>query len=233
MNKLNTPGRPKWDDTSTYPSHIDWSFSNWAWEFLRRNESFQQGCERHQKSPSSVQNAFANTFGLQKFKTFRESFGAGEVPEWLSVLPNVLVRATKAEGQLQEAVVRRGRVVLSFDLDEMLKNRPTLDAQVFNAGFYLNDCLREYAGLLKSKIRSPRPQKAKLFKYLRVLDATVLADKVTPAAIAAVLYPGQCGVENHYSGEGKIEHHRKVAQSLVESGYLELPAKDYQTIKKK
>ena len=225
--------RPNWVDESSYPDHTQWSFCNWAWEFLRRNVEFQQACKAAEHGSDSDRLAVAKRFGLQEFKDFKEHFFTGAVPEWLSVIPGILSRATLKDGKLKERVIPHGQVVMTFDLDEMLKNRPTLDAQVYNAGFYLNDCLREYAELKAKKPRSPRPQKAKLFKYLRVHDATVYAGVSDDSLITDELYPGQSGVANNYSGEAKIKHHRAAAANMVESGYLELPAKDYQKIKKK
>lgn len=223
--------RPNWQDKSSYPDHKDWSFSNWAWEFLRRNEDFQRQCISAENASAAKQLQVAKQFGLQDLKDFREDFFTSNVPEWLSVLPGVLSRATKKGGKLGERSIPHGQVVMSFDLAQMLNNRPTLDAQVYNAGFYLNECLKEYAALQGKSPRSPRPQKAKLFKYLRVYDAANYAGVSDNALIAAELYPGQVGVANNYSGEGKIAHHRAAALKMVDSGYLELPAKDYQKIK--
>lgn len=121
---------------------------------------------------------------------------------------------------------------MTFDLDEMLKNRPTLDAQAYNAAYYLNSCLKEYSELKGQKPRSPRPQKAKLFAYLRVLDAVTHAKVDDNDVIAAVLYPGEIGVANHYTGVAKVRNGITASKRMAESGYLELPAKDYQKIKK-
>ena len=203
---LKTDGvlrRPNWQDKSSYPDHTDWSFSNWAWEFLRRNEAFQRQCTSAENASAAKRLHVAKQFGLQELKDFREHFFTGKVPEWLSVLPGVISRATEKEERLEERLVQHGQVVMTFDLKEMLNNRPTLDAQVYNAGFYLNDCLKEYAALQGKSPRSPRPQKAKLFKYLRVYDAANYAGISDNALIAAELYPGQVGVANNYSGEGK------------------------------
>ena len=46
----------------------------------------------------------------------------------MSVLSGVLRRATLKDGKLRERVIPHGQVVMTFDLAEMLKNRPTLDA---------------------------------------------------------------------------------------------------------
>lgn len=235
MTKNDAPPlrRPDWHDEATYPDYTKWSYSNWAWEFLRRNEQFQQCCYALEAGSLDEQLTVAKRFGLQEFKHFREHFHVGRVPEWLSVLPGILVRATDKDKTLKERSIPQGQVVMTFDLDEMLKNRPTLDAQAYNAGYYLNSCLKEYAALKGKKPRSPRPQIAKLFAYLRVLDAVTYAGVDDNDVIAAVLYPGEIGVANHYTGVGKVRDSRAASKKMVESGYLELPAKDYQKIKKK
>lgn len=224
--------RPDWRDESSYPNYMTWTYCHWAWEFLRRNERFQNECYAVESGSLGQQLAVAKRFGLQEFKHFREHFHGGKVPEWLSVLPEVLVRAVDNVKTLRERSIPQGQVVMTFDLDEMLRNRPTLDAQAYNAGYYLNSCLKEYSELKGQKPRSPRPQKAKLFTYLRVLDAVTYAKVNDNGVIAAVLYPGEIGVANHYTGIGKVRNGRAASMRMAESGYLELPAKDYQKIKK-
>lgn len=233
QNESTALRRPEWRDETSYPDYTTWSYSQWAWEFLRRNEQFQKECYLVEGGSAAEQLPVAKCFGLQAFKHFREPFSVREVPQWLSVLPGILTRATGKDTTLKERVIPQGQVVMTFYLDEMLNNRPTLDAQVYNAGFYLNDCLREYAEIRGRQPRSPRPQIAKLFGYLRVWDAVNYAGVTDNNEIAAILYPGQIGVASHYTGVGKVRDNRPAAEKMVASGYLELPAKDYQKIKKK
>jgi hypothetical protein len=227
MAKIATPRRPRWNDVSSYPDHTTWSFSRWAWEFLRRNVEFIAECERAMDDDSpDIKKGVANKFGLRDFKPFNQNFEWGVIPEWLNILPEVLASPLVGVYPIKETV-KPGRVVLSFDLNEMLKNRPVLDAQLFNAQVYLQGRLAEFATLNGRAIRSPRPHKSVLFDYLRVYDARVDAKVGENRIIAMELFPDEYGIENDYAGERRVSTYFKRAKEFVESSYLELPAKDY------
>lgn len=62
--------RPFGDDPAAYEGWAHWSRGQWAWEFLRRNDEFQRGCQDETHDSGTL----AARFHLKRFKHFGDQY---------------------------------------------------------------------------------------------------------------------------------------------------------------
>lgn len=62
--------RPDGRGKDPYPGWQRWSKNHWAWEFLRRNETFKVACDDLSRDRQDV----ADEFGLRRFKDYRHNY---------------------------------------------------------------------------------------------------------------------------------------------------------------
>lgn len=200
------------ENMAVYKGHEKWSRRRWAWEFLRRNEKFQEDCDRANLDDPEAIDAIAKEFGLRKFKNYRESFSIGDKPTF-----SVSVRMY----QSQENVDRRLRlesseVLLRFNLSYATKNNKFLKGQ-----------LTQTRGLLKKAIQvvidrqEERPLNKKLvvnpaeyLKRLRVLDAVRFKNK-SHSVIFQLLYPKESRGADNIQNAKALRSRRDTALELT------------------
>ena len=108
--------RPEWNKVDTYPQDFnDWTYSRWAWEFLRRNVKFQEDCERVLHGSLEQRRTMARSFGLAEYKYFKEPHLAGDRCIWL---PEAICKYKPSGDKDISTMIRLkpGAVALVFDL---------------------------------------------------------------------------------------------------------------------
>ena len=227
--------RPDWNDLTTYPKNPEsWSFSRWAWEFLRRNEKFQTACDAESNMSAQQRQTTAREFGLTEYKHFKEPHGSGAKCIWLSESICKYELGTN-QGDRFELTLNRGEVALVFDLMQVkVGGLAAIDAQLYTARTTLIEFLKE----IDEKPASRRVTKDGLFELLRVYDGVDHSGK-SQSEVARVLYPEAFvetlnGSDDRAEGARKKVHDQlKRARKMVASGYLALPSRDYRTDRSK
>ena len=221
--------RPEWNKEESYPANLnDWSYSTWAWEFLRRNTKFQEGCERVLNAPVGPQRAMARSFGLAEYKYFKESHGGGSVCLWLTEA--ICKFNASKDNEISTTVrLKPGEVALVFDLNFIGRvGLSSLDAQLHAA----RSILEEYRSEFGIEETRSKVTKRSLFKLLRVYDGVVHSKK-RPAEVARELYPDDFKIidgrtsDLAASATKRVTDQLKRAKRMVESDYLLLSTRDH------
>ena len=130
MNSKLTPAsspkipRPVWTKPSSYLSVSDWSYRQWAWEFLRRNEEFAEATRRGRVRQPKVKAAIAAQYGRVSYKAYDEEYTTSDDKgrHWLpEVVLTTLAWHDDVSGDRPLADLRPGQVALVFDLSQTLK----------------------------------------------------------------------------------------------------------------
>lgn len=189
-------------DIADYPGFETWSNTAWAWQFLRRNKSFQKRCNhiRNMRNPLGIamlQKATAHAFGLTRFKDFIEEFEDGITPN-----PQFASSAISAwacldydqdDSDTLPSMLRPGQALLRFDLDAMGVTHKSLLAQVDAAKKTLEELLQQRLQVTNNTPKNPKP-KAPFIEVLRAYDAdtfkrTKNGKYLTYLAIANAILP--------------------------------------------
>lgn len=170
-----------------YSGYETWSNAAWAWQFLRRNEKFQERCDHIRSWPNSKlkrmwKTNIAHAFGLKKFKDYIEDFDSGKTPQPKFASKSVSAWANIDKEQYESLVLpsklRPGQVLLRFDLDAMGKTKKSLRAQIDDAYEALEALLAERLKVTNATPKAPKP-KAPFIEVLRAYDAYIF--KLTKA----------------------------------------------------
>lgn len=221
--------RPEWNNLGSYPKLAQsWSFSHWAWEFLRRNQGFQAICDAKSDAPSNERQMAARKYGLAEYKHYKEGHGFGAKCIWLTEAICEYQLGTD-QGDEVEFTLDRGEVALVFDLMQVEKGGiAAIDAQLHTARTTLIEYLQE----IGAKCATTRVTKIGLFELLRIYDG-VEYSCVTPTEVAKVLYPDAFTTTSKGYDDRATQARRKLhdqlarARRMVKSGYLALPSRDY------
>jgi hypothetical protein len=73
-NARNIIDRPNGMSVDDYKKAMGWSNANWAWEFLRRNQAFQDDCKAAAKGGRAMQKRVAAKWHLKAFKHAKENY---------------------------------------------------------------------------------------------------------------------------------------------------------------
>ena len=221
--------RPEWNKEESYPANWnDWSYSRWAWEFLRRNTKFQEHCERLLNASAGPQRAMARSFGLAEYKHFKEPHEAGARCLWL---PEYFCKFSASKDKEISAMFRLkpGEVALVFDLNLIGQvGKSALDAQLHTA----RSILEEYRVEFCIEEKKSKVTKHNLFKLLRVYDGIVHSGEKA-AVVARRLYPEDFETVAGRSSDLAATATQRVVDQLkratrrVESDYILLPSRGY------
>jgi hypothetical protein len=216
-----------WKPSQRYSHPDDWTFGQWAWEFLRRNTEYQNDCIAVEGGPAfSRAHRAAETarkWGLRNLKPFKENYGYGTDCDWLSLKPKH--HAAVEKKRKIDLSLECGQVALIFDLNECLPNSSALDVQLAQAKVWLDSWLYAYAQSRQQLPKSESVQKGKLFAYLRILDAFALESPPATIDLAkALLTPGQ--LEDEAYAQRMISKMKGRATKLTQTGYRGWPPKD-------
>ncbi len=220
-----------------YPGCESWSNLKWAWEFLRRNKTFQEQCDHIRGWPQrdtplkrSRQRNTASTFGLKKFKDYIEDFERGQTPnprflsEAISFWSRVNEKSYKH--QVLPSSLRDGEALVKFDIKSIMKSSKSLDAQLLAAKVALENAFKRY---LKQANKKARGTKLKIppIQLLRAFDAnqhrqTAAGSRLTIIDIANVILPQSPNPPLDPAGDMNLRFSR--GNEYVGSLYLDLAA---------
>lgn len=177
----------------SYRGFLTWSPRRWAWEFLKRNPSFQAACDRLNTDDQDARKRIAYRFGLKQFKHYQEPYL--RKVEGLSVgLPSFLSASVAAKSNLRFANKREKtvsvtlqphQVLLVFDLRGTLLNARSLEAQIDAARRSLER--RRTSLMTQAKLNKLPDQKlhSHLFlQYIQLLDLLSAGVSQTQALMA-------------------------------------------------
>lgn len=220
-------GFPDWEDASQYPKNFDeLTYTQWAWEFLRRNKAYKDDyiviqkisdVAERQRQSNQVARQYDLAVGM-----LNPSLG---VPGELST-ENIFVHYPRFSIHETDKF-SRFKVDITFDISL------PIDVQLREAKEMLNMRIEEES---KSKPRlfSKHPPLVKkrgrvsyqnLVYYLRVLDA--VDSCAIKSKIAKVLFPTLKNDSTHkYQGNVRVKNHQKAAEKLRDGAYRKLCLKD-------
>lgn len=218
-----------------YPGYETWGNAAWAWQFLRRNEKFQERCDHIRSWPNSKLKRMwkaniAHAFGLKKFKDYIEDFDSGKTPQPKFASKSVSAWANIDKEQYESLVLpsklRPGQVLLRFDLDAMGKTKKSLRAQIDDAHEALEALLAERLKVTDSSPKAPKP-KAPFIEVLRAYDAEIYKQSpsgkgITYEVIAKAILPQFPGPP--LDPVGDINSRIERGEEYVELLYLDLAA---------
>ena len=221
-------------DIADYPGYATWSKEAWAWEFLRRNEKFQERCDYIRTWPNSKLKRMwkantAHAFGLKKFKDYIEDFNSGKTPNpkfsSKAVSAWAHIDANQYASQLLPSKLRPGQALIRFDLDAMGKTKKSLQAQIDDAKNALDVLLKQRLQITKRRPKNSKP-KAPFIEVLRAYDAdkfkgTAAGKGLTYLAISNSILPQ---VPPPLDPVGDINSRKARGREYVDVLYLDLAA---------
>lgn len=238
---LEQPGRPKWDDVTTYAVDLkNACYRQWAWEFLRRNPKYQfESTNALDNSSATHCKEVARKYGLRDLVHFLDAYVPGK-PElvWLSEVIRDEPITYAMDGKPQILELNKGDVALVFDLDATLEVGPAaIDALLYDARLTLMNERQNYLNSLHEerrmvRVKTPKIRKAKLFTWLRIFDAVEFSRK-SIGDVALAMYPDCFKVDPYTQKTQELKARKSVsadlkrAKSLVDGEYLTLIPLDY------
>jgi hypothetical protein len=161
--------------TTTHLS-VQSSYSEFAWEFLRRNRFYKALVDRHEKHLTELQWGYrwrpevSRTHGLVRIKPYTESYAEGEPPAWMGLDSFAEQLPTKV-GLRSESVsieLRPGQVAVVFDLAGLIHGQSPWDIQLWTVrDRFIALCNDQ----LQATVISGKPQHRKaLLRRLRMFD---------------------------------------------------------------
>lgn len=230
--------RPDGLDESRYKNINNWTYHQWAWEFLRRNAKYIDACKRVRLGSEEEKQSVANEFGLKKYKDYKEAYiGATGKPKFsigsITSSSNLNTNPKRVRNKLFK--IEYGQIVIRFDLGQAIQDKNALKKQLRLAEQRLRNTLAEYEAQTKQKAASIDFRPTVFGKYLRILDCL---DKQLPRyQIAQIIYPSEVkkyrdalpkiikqtdenGIPDNLAD--KIKSNIKTAREIAEKKYLSL-----------
>lgn len=184
-------GRPSGSDADAYKGWQKWSYRRWAWEFLRRNEIFQEECKRVNASNSEEERCrVASEFGLRSYKSYTEAYkGKSGYPRFTIGLVTSIshLDVDQDNNRKVRSELKPGHVLIRFDLSSALSDIHVLEKQIRMADNRLKRLLRSYETKLKVRSLVKKHSVSTFLDYLRLLDAQ--ADGKTQIEAALMIDP--------------------------------------------
>jgi hypothetical protein len=173
-----TRARSDGTNEKDYANCKKWSPKRWAWEFLRRNQSFAVESKEALGQGENERRAVAEKYGLKRFKPAREGyrgghglplFISGSIQSWINSEDVLLKFSTKK--------VRQNQMVILFDLEMMMTDRASLRNQLLEASRRIKNRLSELEIKLNKKAAVHAPKWHPMTFSLRLLDLLDVAKK--------------------------------------------------------
>jgi len=208
--------------------------AGWAWVFLRRNPEFRRRCgelANYDDLERRIQERLiARDFGLRRFKHCDERYGArGERRPLFNPMARWRSPESKDEVLQHTAIVRKGQVLLRFDVRPSLIDEKSLMVQLASA---LKVLEKERMKLLEAEansssekatsggIRAKGDYRRRII-WLRILDAH--NNKINPMEALAKISPIDYGTPTPRLLHERQRAHRDLlatAQDYAERRYL-------------
>lgn len=161
-------------NSDDYEKFQGYSNKQLAWEFLRRKPEFQKACQDlpNDSEKSELKKA-AKEFGLIRFKHYLEPFGdqVNERPRFRSSSVWCWSRISETIYQNLQLPkrLRKGEVLIKFDLNVSTKTSRSLNAQLCDAKEKLEKRQKKWLAKLNEKSNTSKI-KADLVVLLRLID---------------------------------------------------------------
>ena len=227
---------PNWKDASQYPDPEDTSYQQWAWEFLRRNQVYQEDQKYYEaqyqycwgplhdrlKSGTLKGNEFDDVYG--ELINLEDKYGIARLPS-----PDINHLSGPYAWDIRK-VIWKPHTVWKEGKKEEIDNifyhelTPTQFGVVLDRARPKLPQMKAIEGYFewgkKPKWKGSKPQCDYFRNYLRILDAKQC--DATHINIAIELFPakvknmGKDGARNH------VSKNFKMAKSLRDGGYLDL-----------
>lgn len=216
-------GFPDWSDANQYPKESsDWTYTQWAWEFLRRNQSYQSEFIETQNIPDGADKLCRSFEVARKYDLAVGMLNPFEVTAWKLPDESIFVRYPR------------------FSVNEVDLFAPFKVSLTFDISLPLDAQLREAKGMLELRVAELSKSKPRLFSkvppliqkreripfqklvnYLRVLDADQ-AGAAEPE-IAKELFPKLDNDSmSKYAGNVRVQNHLMAAKKLRDGAYRKL-----------
>jgi len=156
-----------------------WSFTRFAWEFLRLNDKFKADCDNAEDTKSK--RKVARDYGLKHFVHYSEEFDSSpvkirfngaDISSWSNI-------STNEEKKVRpDRSLRPGEIAIYFDLNFMLiEPGKSLERQLDQARQTLKKRLASYAKKMDKRLRERTPtnqkQKKPIIAYNVYIDVKV------------------------------------------------------------
>ncbi|NPT36310.1 transcriptional regulator domain-containing protein [Paraburkholderia xenovorans] len=205
-----------------YDGWENWGRQRWAWEFLRRNPNFRTECK---SLPTTKEERIAHkrkireTFGLRRFKDYREAYAEGKAVEFLALAtsPSPESRTSPWSRKLYD-----DEVCIVFTLLPSLLGSHALDFQMEEARRIVErraQALRKKLSI-ERKPTAPRYNRPSLLRKLQLLDARNCDFSWEQIAEALNTRQGK-GLHLHYLADAERNNYQ-LALELADRGYLAL-----------
>lgn len=173
--------RPDGTDIARYKGYEKWSGHRWAWEFLRRNESFREDCKKlREANTNDISEAIiAEKYGLYTYKDYRDRYTSYPKPRFRTHSLSIIGENALGHHQTQiieNVKLRSGQVAVVFDLEFALSSGGSIKRQIQEAQSKLVKLAKLYHGVDKLPNTS-RKHSSKYLTYLRALDLVWSTEK--------------------------------------------------------
>lgn len=216
-------GFPDWSNKEQYPAKPDdLTYTQWAWEFLRRNKSYQADYIAVQEISDVAERQRQSTQIARQYDLAVGLLDPLIVTAWQLPRACIFVRYPR------------------FSVHEEDLHAPFKVSLTFDISLPLDPQLREAKEILHLRIEEQSKSKSRLFSnlppltekrervsfqnlvhYLRVLDAVEVG--ATEFEIATALFP-KLDNDNtdKYAGNVRVQNHLKAAQKLRDGAYRKI-----------
>ena len=218
-------------DLHRYKGSHDWTYRQWAWQFLRRNPRFIEACKSVQPDDVARQEAIAAEFKLKSFRDYRLGFRDKQAPSPRFLPADVSFWQFRGTAKVYKPrlSLREGEVLVRFDLSQAALDRGALDAQLRKTSEILKS---ELDGYLAAKNLKPpkghKPRKQGFLKLLRLLDLLDAdgrdASDLLRATALRALFPTRCKGLSDSEVRRSVGHHIERARAFSENDYLYVAA---------
>lgn len=219
--------RPDGLDVARYENRETWSYHQWAWEFLRRNEKFIKECKLVKLGKSSKQKV-AREFGLKKYKSYTEPYlKKGSTPQFSIVTPFLWHNLGEMERKVERVSLNLfpGQAIVRIDLAAAIEHKGAIEAQVIMAKKMIDEKVANYISRNKELQTSHKRKEETFGLYIRLLD--LKSARKTNLECAEILLKTDVG-NNADSDElrEKIKQRLKAARMMANNDYRYLSVRD-------
>lgn len=172
VNKKSSETRPDGMDVTRYKNRNSWSYHQWAWEFLRRNQKFIEACEKARAKIISKQ-VVARKFGLKKFKHCNESYLNKSGPPKFTIVSPFLwddLNLSKKKARRISLNLWPGQMIVRLDLAWAIEHAGAIDKQVREAWKLIKEKVVDFKISYKTSTKPHKRQEQTFGINIRLLD---------------------------------------------------------------
>jgi hypothetical protein len=219
--------RPTGLEISDYEGCNNWSYHQWAWEFLRRNEEYIADCKEVRDGKKSKM-AVARKYGLKKFRGYKCNYiHKSGLPKFSITSPFVWsdLNMTKKKPRKIKLNLHAGEMIIRLDLASAIEHTGAIDKQVIEAVKLIEKNVSDFKSSYKSLSKAHKRQEETFGIYLRLLD--LKADKKSNLICGKILLTKKVnsGADNDDLRQD-IKQRLRQAKELSTNDYKYLSVRD-------